>query len=331
MNEDEKETTPVVAPTTLMDDHLVEVAERAEKRVEAVKKIKTLALRVTNHHDWVDQNGKPYLQVSGAEKIARLFGISWQLEPPLIEFEDDGHFTWTFKGSFSMGTAEIEAIGTRSSKDAFFSRAHEQDIPVSEIDRGDVKKAAFTNCIGNGITRLLGLRNLTWEQVQEGGVDRMKAGKVQYRNGLTIPYGKEHKGKALNDATVPDDFLVWLVGTLDEAIKDPKKASYKTKNEALRAAIDMELKRRESPGPGEPEPDYDKGESTGAAGPSHEQADLDTLAADYRARIREAKTTADATSAYNEMAGDSIMTVSQVNDGQKLLKEKLAAMGKGKR
>ena len=167
----------------LYNDNLIDIAERAEARIEAVKKIKILSLRATNPQDWTDQGGKPYLQVSGSEKVARLFGISWQIEPPSCLLEEDGHFLFEFKGRFSMGNVEIEAIGTRSSKDPFFSGKRENLKPPSEIDKGDVKKAAFTNCIGNGVTRLLGIRNLTWEDLREAGVDQSKVVKIDYKTG----------------------------------------------------------------------------------------------------------------------------------------------------
>jgi hypothetical protein len=175
----------------IYDDQLIEVAEMAERRIEAVKKIKQLALKVTNAHDWTSQQDKPYLQVSGSEKVARLFGISWRIDDPLMELLEEGHFSFTYKGYFSLKGAEIEAIGTRSSKDGFFKRyAYEGEgkekkrieLPPSEIDKGDVKKAALTNCIGNGITRLLGIRNLTWEDLKNAGIKKEDVQKIDYKS-----------------------------------------------------------------------------------------------------------------------------------------------------
>jgi hypothetical protein len=165
----------------LVDDSIIAVAEHAEKRIEAVKKIKVLALKVTNNDDWKDMGGKPYLQSSGGEKIARLFGISWQINEPTVMTEEGGHFTFTYTGRFSLGGVSIEAVGTRSSKDPFFSRAHGNDVPPSEIDKGDVKKSAFTNLTANGITRLLGIRNLTWEELGIAGIKKGKG--IEYKTG----------------------------------------------------------------------------------------------------------------------------------------------------
>ena len=174
----------------LADDTLIQVAERAEKRIAAVNKIKILALQVTNAHDWTDQGGRPYLQASGGEKVARLFGISWTISEPLFEAEEGGHFSYTYTGKFSLSGATIEAVGTRSSKDGFFKKYGKADengekeiLPPSEIDKGDVKKSAYTNLIGNGITRLLGIRNLTWEDLAAAGIRKEGVGKVDYKTG----------------------------------------------------------------------------------------------------------------------------------------------------
>ena len=164
-----KEVQPL---TPISDSTLIQLAEQAEKRIDAMTKIKRVALKLTNARDWIDQQGKPYLQASGAQKIARMFGISWRISAPEFTDHGDGHFTYTYKGTFALAGATIEAIGSRTSKDGFFKKykgsgAERVELPPSEIDRGDVKKSAFTNCIGNGITMILGIRNLTYEDLAE--------------------------------------------------------------------------------------------------------------------------------------------------------------------
>jgi hypothetical protein len=176
----------------IADTALVQLADQAEKRIDAMKKIKSIALKITNAHDWVDQNGKPYLQVSGAEKIARLFGISWQIDEPKIETGEGGHYSYTFKGTFSLAGATIDAIGTRSSADLFFAKydystGEKTALPPAAIDKGDVKKSAYTNLLGNGITRLLGIRNLTYEELdQYAGIKKESIAQIKYKkNGKT--------------------------------------------------------------------------------------------------------------------------------------------------
>ncbi len=180
-----------IAP--IADDTLLYVAQQAERRIEAVKKIKQIALSITNATDWTDQQGKPYIMASGSEKIANLFSISWQIEEPQCETEDDGHFTYTYRGTFSLGSRTIQVEGSRSSKDPFFKKYEyiengdgsetKTEKPISAIDRRDVKMAAMTNLLGNGITRILGIRNLTWEDLRAyaGITQQMVNSKIKYQ------------------------------------------------------------------------------------------------------------------------------------------------------
>jgi hypothetical protein len=198
----ESEVLPAIA-----DNTLIALAEQAEKRVDAMHKIKRMALKLTNPHDWVDENGKPYLQASGGEKVARLFGISWRISEPVKDNIEGGHFTYTYHGEFSLSGASIEAIGTRSSKDGFFKKYEWKgeegnktrvELPVSEIDPGDVKKSAYTNLLANGITRLLGIRNLTYEDLKEfAGITKEQITSVEYRkSGKSQPAPAARKPQA---------------------------------------------------------------------------------------------------------------------------------------
>jgi len=185
------ETAPEGMPV-IADDQLVALVAQAEKRIEAFNKLKGLALRLTNARDWVAQGDRPYMQSSAAEKIGSFFGVSWHIDEPTVDIEEGGHFTYTYQGKFVWRGNEITAIGTRSSKDGFFKKYKyknnvKEELPPSEIDKGDVKKSAYTNCIGNGVTRSLGIRNLTWEDLlayahitkdQVSSVDYKKNGKT---------------------------------------------------------------------------------------------------------------------------------------------------------
>ena len=200
----ETESVPALA-----DDTLIAIARMAEARIDAVIKIKQLALKVTNPRDWTDQQGNPYLQVSGAEKIANLFNVSWSfLTPePICETEADGHYTYTFQGRFTMGGRSIEVEGSRSSKDSFFKQNvyegdKKREKTIDERDnRRDVKMAALTNLLGNGITRLLGIRNLTWDDLEKfAGIKKEQVGKVTYKTGgdkppITPPQEKAGDGE----------------------------------------------------------------------------------------------------------------------------------------
>lgn len=172
------------------DDTLVMIAKQAEARIDAVIKIKQIALKVTNANDWCDQDGKPYLEASGSEKVANVFNISWRfLRPePAYEEEPDGHYTYTYSGEFCLAGRTIEVEGSRSSKDGFFKQnvwnngtKTEKDVRDRDNKR-DVKMAALTNLLGNGITRILGIRNLTYADLEKfAGIKKEEVKGVNYK------------------------------------------------------------------------------------------------------------------------------------------------------
>ncbi len=175
------QSAPVVSESDL--EAAIKVAERNEL---LARKIKTLALKQTNAKDWADMDGKPYLQASGAEKIARLFGISWRIcegYPQRDDQKDDkgSYYVYTYKGEFEMGGKTIEVIGTCSQRDKFFGRKGGELKNESEIDVTNIIRKAMTNMEVNGITRMLGIRNLTWEELAEAGIKQGQSAAVNYK------------------------------------------------------------------------------------------------------------------------------------------------------
>lgn len=172
---------PVVTESDL--ENALKVAERNERLAQ---KIKILAIKQTNPKDWVDQDGKPYLQSSGAEKVARLFGISWRLcegypKKETLKDEAGTYYLYTCKGEFEMGGKTVEVIGTCSQRDKFFGRKGGELKAESEIDITNIIRKAVTNMEVNGITRLLGIRNLTWEEINEAGIKQENSNAVNYK------------------------------------------------------------------------------------------------------------------------------------------------------
>ena len=160
-------------------DNVLSLAEKADKMVAALNKIMSAAIKITTERDWCLIGGTPYLQESGAAKVARLFGISWRIHEgyPRQELDGDGYPSYTYRMTFKMGSASIEQDGSRSAKDDFFAKTKTGKKTVDEIDLGDVKRAAYTNCLNNGIKRILpGLRNLDMSALEAGG---LKVGQIR--------------------------------------------------------------------------------------------------------------------------------------------------------
>ena len=232
-------TTPVVSESDL--EAALKVAERNEL---LARKIKTLALKQTNPKDWADMDGKPYLQASGAEKIARLFGISWRIcegYPQRDDQKDDkgSYYVYTYKGEFEMCGKTIEVIGTCSQRDKFFGRKGGELKNESEIDVTNIIRKAMTNMEVNGITRMLGIRNLTWEELAEAGLNQDKSAQVNYKTKageaaevegpvqtLTARSGaKNGKAWKLYNITVNNILMTTFDAKLGEAAAEAKKSA----------------------------------------------------------------------------------------------------------
>jgi len=169
-------------------DMLLHMAETADKRAEAYKRIKLAALRLTAQDDWVDQGGAPYLTAPGAEKVADVFRLSWAIKGPIQKTPTGaaGHFimSCTLVIRTPWGR-EIEVIGTRSSSDPFYAKKGTELRLIEEIDEADVAKGAYTNGEVGAITRILGLRGLTWEDLAEAKITKDQAKRVDYRGAQT--------------------------------------------------------------------------------------------------------------------------------------------------
>ena len=168
-------------------DNILYLAEKADKYIEAMNRIMDAALKITCELDWVLIGGKPYLQESGATKVARLFGISIQLlGNPTIAVDNEGYKTFTYKARFMLKDQFIECEGSRSMKDDFFAKTKGGLKKPDEIDERDVKMSAYTNCINNGIKRLIpNLRNIDVATLEKAGLD---VGKI---NGYTFKEGSK--------------------------------------------------------------------------------------------------------------------------------------------
>jgi hypothetical protein len=257
------------------------LAEVAKQRVQFFQKVVMLSLERTTVNDWVNQNGKPYLQSSGAEKLIGLWGIYIKDTDCSVTIDEETglpsfEFTGTV-GSRVIGT-EMDVIGGRSGSDDFFAgteckcghkRAEHQgqvgscegkvmdqvcdclmfQLKPRRVDPVDVKKAAYSNFLANAITRLLGMRNMTWDQVSDttsGRISAATVAQVRYKVGQQASQDSQSRsqqhGTNGDTISVPQQKRLWAIaknaGWKDEEIKalyqrhsyehsrDIKKADY---------------------------------------------------------------------------------------------------------
>lgn len=171
-------------------DNILFLAEKADQYITAMNKIMDAALKITNELDWVLIGGVPYLQESGATKVARLFGISVQLiGKPEVECDALGYKTFTYKARFMLKDQYIECEGSRSSSEDFFAGKDDPEKKKKkkspdEIDERDVKMAAYTNCLNNGIKRLIpNLRNIDVDTLKRAGLNTEKIKGYTFKTG----------------------------------------------------------------------------------------------------------------------------------------------------
>lgn len=181
-------------------DNILSVAERADKMVCALNKIMSAALKITTPRDWVLIGGTPYLQEAGATKVARLFGISTKICEgfPKVTRGEDGYPVYKYRMRFSMGKQSIEAEGMRSAGDEFFA-GKDKSKSIDQIPIDDVERAAYTNCMNNGIKRIIpGLRNLDISDLEAAGIN------PQSLKGYTFKQGSRggNSGKAADSGIV---------------------------------------------------------------------------------------------------------------------------------
>lgn len=232
MKEEIKEKSSSVANNEIL---VIEDAEDlisiAQRRVETVQRIIEVALKITTYRDWVNQNGEPYLVHSGAEKVARLFGVTLSdIKTEKIIAEDTRGKFYIYKttgkavlpGKFDS----IEALGTCSQRDKFFAKSGEAWLDTIEIDETNIMKASYSNFVVNAITHLLGLRNLTWDQLKEAGIDKSKILEIKYGKG-TQKVSKTLSKEAIEIRKKIYDMALQMAGG------DEKEASTFIKQESL--------------------------------------------------------------------------------------------------
>jgi hypothetical protein len=178
---EQKEKEPITVeqqimtiPVNMDRDETEYALSMVNRRTVLLQKMMEVALSATYPSDWVDQDGSPWLMGVGAERMARRIALLiWDARTERIQMEDDrGHyyyFVTTGKVGFSQREF-IEARGTCSSRDPFWSKRGDKWLPVEEVDVTNIDKSSYTNFLVNGVMRFFGLRGMTWEDLEKYGI-----------------------------------------------------------------------------------------------------------------------------------------------------------------
>jgi hypothetical protein len=166
----------------------VDVLAVIERRNAMLERILQYAISATHSGQWVDQQGKPYPTAAAAEVMARRCAVRIEnVHTEKVPSSDDKGPFYLYVSSCTAslpgGYDSIQAMGTCSSRDTFLGTETRAGRALSEIDEGNILKAAYSNMLVNSICRLLGVRNLTWEQLSQYGINQGGAARVDYQAG----------------------------------------------------------------------------------------------------------------------------------------------------
>lgn len=169
---------------------------QAEKWIDLQIRIRQASLKMTLPDQWLDQGGKPYLQIGGSERIAQGWGISisktdtsnpeWREDSKGNKYyEIKAKVTATFRGR------DYEQEGSATSKDKFFGKVGKVLKEESEIAISDIRKKALTNAMNRVIKSIVGLSHVTWEELERAGIKKGKVQAIEYKTAApevgTIP------------------------------------------------------------------------------------------------------------------------------------------------
>ena len=157
-----------------------------EKGVAIYKRWVSVCYRLTRETHWINHgtevNPRYTLQGPGAEALMNPLGISF--EKPNFNREEmqdgaDGFYLYWCEGYMESKTLNRRGyyLGYCDSRDPFFN-ARPGWSP--KTGQGDVKKAAMTNWVVNGVTRLAGLRDPDPDLLKNAGLDPQRITRIDY-------------------------------------------------------------------------------------------------------------------------------------------------------
>lgn len=211
---------------TASDNDLQSLVEQADKQVQYIKKIKVLSIKATNEDDWVKQDDKPYLEHMGTFKVRQLWKVDifdMRIEKENLDDEQGKFILFTCYGKARFMGKEIDDIGTCSTRDDFFGRAHGKIKDIEEVDIESVKKKSVTNFQNRILKKILGL-SFTWDDLKSAGLDISRIKSIEYKKTVTEEDKKlQDELKTILKEVFASDLLKgkeWLVKSTEFMGKD---------------------------------------------------------------------------------------------------------------
>lgn len=171
-------------PRALASTNQFDMVREAEARAEMIGKIIPSLVKACHKRNIIDMGGNPYIDDDGCQKIARTIGISYS-QPAVDGYYDTDEKTkekvWVVEvsGEASAFGQSLHEVGACTSSDQFLAR---RDLPMIQL-KIEVKKKAYANWRGRCVRGLLGLKELTWEELEKYGFTRDGANSVDFKKG----------------------------------------------------------------------------------------------------------------------------------------------------
>lgn len=210
MNEEEKiktdETAIVEIPQSKFPQQITSQAdleraiefETAQIRYFDWKKMKALK-EILKPQDFDNFGGKPRLNGTGAQRCLIPLQISHENEHRIPEvgfniLKKDEEAIWEVRWQSTFWLSAFPQIrvigeGARNTHSKFYSKRKNKDgseyyLDVFEQELLDLDRAARTAMYADGISKLLGLNNLTWDDLKQYGFAQAK--EIEFKKGKTI-------------------------------------------------------------------------------------------------------------------------------------------------
>lgn len=223
----------------------------AEGGIEAINKLRSLALKLLKPRSVIDQAGHPYIRSNAASLIGRLFGVevvNAKWEPIEIVKHSDGfpdEIVYTVSGTCIFEGKPFPVSGVSTTRDKFFGKktVNGQTVykPYHEIDMASLKMKAVTRMNGAAARATLDLNSLDWNEITDSTkIKKDDVESVDYGGGSGKKQDLSEAGKkALQEIKellnycflgVAKDAKEWLFKETTFTIKDSKTGESKTIN-----------------------------------------------------------------------------------------------------
>jgi hypothetical protein len=163
----------------------------AESGIEAINRLRNVALKLLKPRSVIDQAGHPYIKSNAASLIGRMFGVSvidQKWEPTEIIQHTDGYpdeKIFTVSGTCIFDGQPFPVCGVSTTRDKFFGKKTVDGKKVfkqyDEIDIGSLKMKAVTRMNGAATRAALDLNSLEWAEIKESAkIDKSDVEAVEY-------------------------------------------------------------------------------------------------------------------------------------------------------